>query len=326
MPMIESFYEKEFDLNSYLITTYEVQDEAGEIADEGDITLEQDGTFDLPVDDLASGEYTVSITATDIALNESTEEINIEIEEPEPLELALIQTPTDETEGEVTIKVDVNKDNVTTLKWLPGERSVEDFADEGEDIDIDNPQFTVTENGTYTVYAEDEDEQVAVQTITVSNIKEKPEPLEMTLTLTPTDETEGEVTIKVDVNKDNVTTLKWLPGERSVEDFADEGEDIDIDNPQFTVTENGTYTVYAEDEDEQVAVQTITVSNIKEKPEPLEMTLTLTPTDETEGEVTIKVDVNKDNVTTLKWLPGERSAEDFADEGEDIDIDNPQFT
>src|SRR5690625_4165069 len=227
MPTIESFYEKEFDLNSYLITTYEVQDEAGEIADEGDITLEQDGTFDLPVDDLASGEYTVSITATDIALNESTEEINIEIEEPEPLELALIQTPTDETEGEVTIKVDVNKDNVTTLKWLPGERSAEDFADEGEDIDIDNPQFTVTENGTYTVYAEDEDEQVAVQTITVSNIKEKPEPLEMTLTLTPTDETEGEVTIKVDVNKDNVTTLKWLPGERSVEDFADEGEDID---------------------------------------------------------------------------------------------------
>src|SRR5690625_4345131 len=270
---------------SYIIKTYEVSDVAGEIADEGDIPLEQDGSFDLPVDDLASGEYTVSITATDIALNESTEEINIEIEEPEPLELALTLTQTNETEVEVTIKVDVNKDNVTTLKWLPGGRSAEDFADEGEDIDIDNPQFTVTENGTYTVYAEDEDEQVAVQTITVSNIKEKPEPLEMTLTLTPTDETEGEVTIKVDVNKDKLTTLKMLPGERSAEDFADEGEDIDIDNPQFTVTENGTYTVYAEDEDEQVAVRTIAISNIKEKPEPLEMTLTLTRSEEHTSEL-----------------------------------------
>src|SRR5690625_5020434 len=198
MPMIESFYEKEFDLNSYLITTYEVQDEAGEIADEGDITLEQDGTFDLPVDDLASGEYTVSITATDIALNESTEEINIEIEEPEPLELALIQTPTDETEGEVTIKVDVNKDNVTTLKWLPGERSVEDFADEGEDIDIDNPQFTVTENGTYTVYAEDEDEQVVVQTIPVSNIKVKEETEEPRSKQRRAEKTKREVTLKDD--------------------------------------------------------------------------------------------------------------------------------
>src|SRR5690625_6906004 len=95
-------------------------------------------------------------------------------------------------------------------------------------------------------------------------MKGQPEPLEMTLTLTPTYETEGEVTIKVDVNKDNVKTLKWLPGERSAEDFADEGEDIDIDNPQFTVTENGTYIVYEEDVEEQVVVQMIHVSTIKE--------------------------------------------------------------
>jgi len=173
MPTIKDFYGESFDLNSYLVTSYEIQDEEGDIVDDGEVELEQDGSFELSTGDLDPGEYTVQVSASDIALNSSAVEANIEIEEVEPLELTLSQTPTDETTDEVTIKVDVNKDNVTTLKWLAGERDAEDFADEGENIEIDTPLFTVTENGPYTVYAEDEDGLVALQTITVSNIKEE---------------------------------------------------------------------------------------------------------------------------------------------------------
>ncbi|UKS29685.1 S-layer homology domain-containing protein [Paenibacillus sp. HWE-109] len=60
---------------------------------------------------------------------------------------------------------------LTQLRWLPGSLSGVDFAGgtKGTDI-LATPQFTITANGDYTVYALDEAGNEAVKTITVTGI------------------------------------------------------------------------------------------------------------------------------------------------------------
>jgi lysophospholipase L1-like esterase len=95
-----------------------------------------------------------------------------------------------------------------------------------------------------------------------------PEELTITLTAAPGEETTGPVTINVNTNAEEVTVMKWLPGEKTVEDFYEAGTEI-VDHA-FQVTDNGTYTVYILDGFEQEAVQTITIDNIKAEAPPVE--------------------------------------------------------
>ncbi|MGN7297127.1 GDSL-type esterase/lipase family protein [Ferdinandcohnia sp. SAFN-114] len=86
------------------------------------------------------------------------------------LEILLTATPTDSTEGPVTINVATNHEEVLELKWLPGELPVEDFETEGNEIALDNPVFEVTENGFYTVYVLSGNGEEKVASIEVKNI------------------------------------------------------------------------------------------------------------------------------------------------------------
>lgn len=89
------------------------------------------------------------------------------------LEIELTATPTESTEGPVTVAVATNHEEISEMKWLPGELEVEDFENEGNEISLSNPVFEVTENGVYTVYVLSETGEKKVSTIQITNIEEK---------------------------------------------------------------------------------------------------------------------------------------------------------
>jgi lysophospholipase L1-like esterase len=88
--------------------------------------------------------------------------------------LELTPSTTDETTDPVTVTVTTAAKKVVAIKWLSGEKTVQDFATEGNDVT--NGQFDVTENGTYTVYLLDSLGFEVVTTITIDNIKPAVEP------------------------------------------------------------------------------------------------------------------------------------------------------
>src|SRR5699024_7706158 len=90
---------------------------------------------------------------------------------PEDFEVDLAPDTTEATEGPVTITVATTSDSdITSLKWLEGNRSMEDFDGTGNEIDLTTKSFTVGENGMYTIYALNAEGVAALSTITISNI------------------------------------------------------------------------------------------------------------------------------------------------------------
>ncbi|MBI0578840.1 hypothetical protein IEC97_15855 [Neobacillus cucumis] len=178
---------------------------------------------------------------------------------PQDFDITLTPSTTEPAE-KVTVTVSTTANEVASMKWLPGEKTTADF--EGTGTEIKNNQFEVTENGKYTVYVMDRNEREKVKIIDINNIKQAPAPdFSLDLTASPTEETEGPVTIKVSTTAEEVLEMKWLAGEKTVDDFANDGTNI-TDN-QFDVTENGKYTVYVLDGRGVQKVKVIEITNIK---------------------------------------------------------------
>ncbi|WP_188998431.1 leucine-rich repeat protein [Paenibacillus nasutitermitis] len=203
-----------------------------------------------------NGTYTVY--ARDEVGNESVETITISNIDRNVPTIDLTANPTSSTNGNVTVTVDANANSgISVLKWIAGNEGTAFFATGGEGI-VDN-EFIVTSNGTYTAYARDSVGNEAVETITISNIDRNVPTID--LTANPTSSTNGNVTVTVDVYAaSEISALKWAAGNEGTAFFATGGEAI-VGN-EFTVTTNGTYTVYARDNAGNEAVETITISNI----------------------------------------------------------------
>src|SRR5699024_4840596 len=249
----ENIFGVDYDVNENLAVAFTLTDNNDEEVAEGDVTLDDEGDFEVPLEDLTDGEYTLTLSVEDIAQNTAEESviINVTGEEPEvPEEIGNTLTPstTEPTEGPVTVTVEADSESdLVAAKWLEGDLSEEDFAEAGNDIDLEDMTFDIEENGTYTVYVKNDNDVEAVETITVDNItEEEEETFTIDLTKEPTEQTDGPVTINIDTDSESeLVELKWLDGDRSAEDFAEEGTDIDLDDMSFEVTENGMYTVYA---------------------------------------------------------------------------------
>src|SRR5699024_1289127 len=153
---------------------------------------------------------------------------------------------------------------------------------------------------------------------------------ELSFELSPEENTEGPVTIMVDSNSEaDLTSLKWLPGvHHSPDAFDEDGNDIDLESKAFEVNENGYYTVLAQNSEEEISIAYVEVTNIIEEEEPSPFTASLEPstTEDTEGPVEIHVSHDSElAITTAKWLPGGKSADDFVDAGNEIDLESMIF-
>ena len=204
----------------------------------------------------ANGTYTVY--ARDNAGNETVETIAITNIDRNAPTIGLTADPTSTTNGNVTVTVAANASSgIASVKWAAGNQGAPFFATDGEAV-VSNA-FTVAANGTYTVYARDNAGNEAVETIAITNIDRNAPTIG--LTADPTSATNGNVTVTVATTASSgIASVKWAAGNQGAPFFATDGEAV-VSNA-FTVTANGTYTVYARDNAGNEAVETITISNI----------------------------------------------------------------
>ncbi|MED3562741.1 SGNH/GDSL hydrolase family protein [Bacillus xiapuensis] len=178
---------------------------------------------------------------------------------PQDFDISLTPSNTKPSK-KIIITVSTTANEVAVMKWLPGEKTAVDFK--GAGTEIKNNQFEITENGKYTVYVMDRNEREKVKVIGISNITPPPAAdFTIDLTASLTEETKGPVTVKVSTTAEEILKMKWLAGEKTVDDFAHGGKDI-TDN-QFDVTKNGKYTVYIMDAKEVQKIKVIEIKNIK---------------------------------------------------------------
>lgn len=94
-----------------------------------------------------------------------------QLEADECVMITLTPSETESTNKDVTVLIDVLSDiaNVVEMKWATGSKDIVDFRD-GDGDDVTDNQFTVSENGTYTVYIKDKTGNEKVQRIAINNI------------------------------------------------------------------------------------------------------------------------------------------------------------
>jgi hypothetical protein len=181
--------------------------------------------------------------------------------------IVLKASTTEPTTTDVTVNVDVTDNKEVTLKkWAIGTKPANKFSIVGTTL-TDN-SFTVSKNGTYTVYALDNDGNKRTKSVTISNI-DKTEPA-ITLSIPESDVTAVSKKIQVSTTDDTgVQDQKWAYGNKGVEYFVDKGSRIaPLQNAnqkdKIIALKNGVYTVYAEDKLGNKAVKTITIDGISE--------------------------------------------------------------
>ncbi|RUS45135.1 S-layer homology domain-containing protein [Cohnella sp. AR92] len=221
-----------------------------------------------------------------------------------PPSITLTPYPDDPTNDEVWIEIDAVADDeaggnrIDALRWADGVRNASYFATGGTDV-LDDGEFEVTRNGTYTVYARDTADNEAIETITVSNIdKDGP-----TLTLRPstTEPTSGSVTVEVDASDSSgIDEVRWSDEAPQMDSPWPSHEVID---GEFVVTENGTYTVIAFDKANNQTMRQIAIDNILP-----ELSLTLRSSS-SGGKATVTAEPivlgNGNSLEALLWAAGD---------------------
>lgn len=171
------------------------------------------------------------------------------------------------TNTDVTVNVDVTDNKKVILKkWAIGTKPANKFSIAGTTL-TDN-SFTVSKNGTYTVYALDNNGNKRTKSITISNI-DKTAPA-ITLSIPESDTTAVSKKIQVSTTDDTgIKDQKWAYGNKDVEYFIDKGSRIaPLQNAnqkdKIIALKNGVYTVYAEDKMGNKSTKTIAIDGISE--------------------------------------------------------------
>lgn len=148
------------------------------VALEENAILVAPGVQAAEITNLTNGtEYTFTLKAVDLSGNFAdgvTESITPEIIEKTFMKIELVPNTTEPTTQNVTVSVNpVTSATVKTIKYASGERAVSYFTSSGTAI-TSAKAFTVTANGTYTVFVQDSDGRREVNTITINNIDKTP--------------------------------------------------------------------------------------------------------------------------------------------------------
>lgn len=226
-----------------------------------EFTVTENGTYTIYVKDVVGNISSDSITVSNIDKNGP--EISSITEDTE-----------DWTNGNITLTVTASDDGAGLADYA--------YSIDGSTFQESN-EFTVTENATYTIYVQDSLGNVSTGSITVSNI-DKDNPTISSVSESPTGWTNENITLTVDASD-------------SGSGLADEAYSIDGDTYQssneFTITVDGTYTIYVKDNAGNTNTEIITISNI-DTDNPYFSSITESTTDWTNENVTLTVDANDD--------------------------------
>lgn len=224
------------------------------------------------------------LNAVDEAGNETVVRFIIDKTAPE---ITINQENTDNKNVEVSIGILDNLTEVASVKAAQGEQTIEYFENGGQELTIEkenntaNAAINVTQNGIYTIYVQDEAGNASIETFEVTTITEEPE---IDDTTPPTIETTNEsindnesirVTINVSDTESQITEVKIANGMQDIDYFENEGTSLTIRTDDKTaeaavmITQNGIYTIYAEDEQGNKTVKVIEITEIVDsEPEP----------------------------------------------------------
>ena len=193
---------------------------------------------------LANNYYTFIIT--DKAGNSTTYDVQVTELDSIPPTIALTFTPTQFTNGNVTINVNASDENgIATVKWASGNQPISYFTNNGTLI---TNSFTVASNGTFTVYARDTVGNESVKAITINNIDKIPP------TATATQTTSGNSKIITVTANDNGSGVNRIILPNNVIDY--------FPSTTYTATSNGNFEFKVYDNAENLYTLNINVSGI----------------------------------------------------------------
>lgn len=255
----------------------------------------------------SNGKYTVY--AVDQIGNETIQTLTIDQIDLIPPSITLTPSTGAPTNQDVIVSASAAdlESGIAELKWAKGDHHAAYFAQGGT---VFTGSFPVSENGIYTVYAEDGAGNGAVQTITITNIfKTSPS---LTLSLSSTSWSNQPVAVNIDYidNGSGIAELEWAKqgpnGQRVV---------LNVDDTRFLAHENGTYTVYVKDKAGFEVSADIEVSRIDVEAPQLD--LSLEPVDWTNQPITITAAASDDtdDRVGLKWNEGRQPVSFFQNGG-----------
>jgi len=227
-----------------------------------------------------------------------------------------LHTPRMPTNGDVSVTPTVIEagDVPYTMKWAADVQDIAYFATGGTPF---ADSFAVSENGDYTVYMKDAAGNEGLQTIRIEGIVRTPPTL--TAARDPVEPTRGSVTVYVTgsvygTEAGNVLgVVKWAEGLKEAAFFEANGYDI-TNGTSFTVSRNGTYTIYAQDLAGNVVLTSTEIANINT--ETPGVSVSIEPGTPTRGNVAVTVTATvygTDNLLSwMRWGPENGAATDLA--------------
>ena len=238
----------------------------------GTYTVDENCTINVYVRDEQGYSYMYSRTL-----------IGIDQPEPTPNEPPTITlTQNEQNPRQIDVTVRDEDSSVDQVKWAEGNQTTAYFATNGTRIgqgiigNVIRTEFTIDAIGTYTVYAVDEEGNETVETIEITSIEETPEPPEEDVT-SPTIETTNEIineneSVRVNIyvrdTQSQIQLIKMATGEQGVAYFESAGtvlktiQDDKSAQAAVMITQNGTYTIYAEDTAGNKVIKHITITEI----------------------------------------------------------------
>jgi len=264
------------------------------------VTVSENSTFEARAIDQAGNVSQVATKSID----------NIDKVAPTIALRAITTTPTNK-DVLVNVAITENESGIAVKKYATGNQSASYFANGG--TALDGTTFTVSENGTYTVYAKDNAGNETVETITISNI-DKVAPNPATFTASTTSPTNGKVSV----------TISYPSDAKTKEFKVGNGEWTAYTTP-VEVTENAT--IYARSVDEAGNVSTVSefkVENIDKEPPSVE--LTPSTTDPTNKDVVVSVNIADKDVEVKKYASGNQTSSYFANGGTALSGDSFNVT
>ena len=236
-----------------------------------------------------NGTYTVYVK--DTAGNETVRTITVSnIDKVPPTTPTLTASTTAPTNANVNVTISYPSDAVT-----------KQYRINGGDWTAYTTAVSLSANGTVEARAIDNAGNVsAVGTLAVTNI-DKSAPV-IGLAPSTTAPTNGDVTITTTFTDNvGVAVKKYAKGNQTATYFATNG--TALTGNDFSVSENGVYTVYAKDTAGNETVKTITISNI-DKEAPTAPTMSLSTTAPTNGNVAVTANFPSDAVTKQYRING----------------------
>jgi len=160
---------------------------------------------------------------------------------------------------------DTGGSNIRTIKWLYGERTLDDFKRGTVGTSVKEEQMYVTKAGMYTFYASDYAGNETVQTY---EVKEDVKAPKLTLSYQVADNYKTRtITVRAKEEQSGIKRAKYMAGSRKAKEFLPGGAGTLIElkdgKGSFKVKKDGVYTVFVTDYRGNHSVKEIKIETVK---------------------------------------------------------------